>query len=165
LAGAWTILILAKLWEGAREEPSLRRFTSAVAGLALGALACLAADWLLVDLPALQYSAGRIPALLVFHRNLAGFYSADGRPLMIAYAASFGTLFLLMRWWRQADPLRRARLRLWPLLVSVVIAYVVAELWHFPQPWLPMVAATISMSVQLASPWICSSGRVRQENL
>ena len=41
------------------------------------------------------------------------FYAVDGRPLLMAYVACFGTLFLLIRWWRQADPLRSTRLSLW----------------------------------------------------
>ncbi len=167
LAGAWAILVPAKVWEAAADEPSLRRFVSAVAGLAVGALACVVADALMVDLPSSRQGGPAIIHLLDQIQQIqrdAGFYPANGRPLMIAYVATFGTFFLLMRWWRQTDPLRRARLRLLPLIVSAAVAYLVAELWHFPQPWLPMVAATISMSVQLASPWMCPRGRLRQEN-
>ena len=37
----------------------------------------------------------------------SGFYD-DGRPLTMAYMACFGTLFLLLRWWRQVDPWRES---------------------------------------------------------
>jgi len=79
----------------------------------------------------------------------------------MAYMACFGTLFLLMRWWRQADPLRVSRLSIWPLVVSTAMAGVVAAAWHFPQPWLPMVAVCVAVSVQLASPWVHPSKRAR----
>ena len=81
------------------------------------------------------------------------FYTFDGRPLMMAYMACFGTMFFVMRWWRQADPLRRVRLSLWALFLSVAAAAIVAQAWQFPQPWLPMVAGTMSVAIQLASPW------------
>ena len=68
--------------------------------------------------------------------------------------ASFGTLFLLIRFWRLADPMRRRRVRLWPILLHVCVGVVVAAFWQFPQPWLPMVAGAISASVQLSSPGV-----------
>ena len=71
----------------------------------------------------------------------------------MAYMACFGTLFVLLRWWRQVDPWRRQRLSLWTVIVSAATGWIVAAVWHFPQPWLPMVAASMSVAVQLASPW------------
>lgn len=79
--------------------------------------------------------------------------------MLLAYLACFGTLFFLIRWWRQADPLRSARLSVWSVLVSTFLAWLVAGLFQFPQPWLPMVACMISVSVQLASPWMHSQRR------
>jgi hypothetical protein len=78
----------------------------------------------------------------------------------MAYMACFGTLFLVLRWWRQADPLRLSRLTLWSMIVSVATAGVVAWAWRFPQPWLPMVAGAVSVSVQLASPWLHPAKRL-----
>ena len=148
LIGAWAVLIPSKLWEGARGDPMLRRFVMMVLGMAIGAAAFFAADLLLVNLPAVvgypKTSVYQLPS---------SFYAFDGRPLLLAYVACFGTLFLVIRWWRQADPLRRTRLRLWTLFASVLAAGVVAWAWQFPQPWLPMIAGTISVAVQLASPW------------
>ena len=67
--------------------------------------------------------------------------------------AAFGTLFVVLRWWRQADPLRPVRLRIWSVIVTGLVAWVVAGLWHFPQPWLVLAAVTMSVAVQLAAPW------------
>jgi hypothetical protein len=67
---------------------------------------------------------------------------------------------LVLRWWHQADPLRRTRISLWSLLVSVLAAGVVAHVLQFPQPWLPMAAGAISVSVQLASPRLRRAKRI-----
>jgi hypothetical protein len=40
------------------------------------------------------------------------------------------------------------------MVFCVALAGLVAALWHFPQPWLMVVACGISTSVQLASPWM-----------
>jgi hypothetical protein len=130
-----------------------------VIGMGVGLAAFGLSEMLMVSLPPAagypQPPGYRLPP---------NFYAVDGQPLMMAYVACFGTLFLLIGWWCQADPLRSTRLSLWRLILSVVLAGVVALLWQFPQPWLLMVAGTISVSVQLASPWIPSGKRLRPLN-
>jgi hypothetical protein len=147
MIGSWAILIPSKYWEGMRGEPMLRRFVLMVIGMGVGLAAFGIGDMLMVSLPGIEFD----PAFN--HKLPANFYSLDGRPLMLAYIASFGTLFLLMRWWRQPDPLRETRLSLWSVAVSILAACLATVAWLFPHPWLPMAAATISVSVQLASPW------------
>lgn len=146
--GCWAVLVPAKFWEGVRGDAILRRFLMMVLGMGIGVAASALSDVFLVGLPAgsgmLETPNFGLPA---------GFYGIDGRPELMAHAACFGTLFLLVRWWRQTNPLRAARLSLWSLIWTVAIAGIAAFAWQFPQPWLPMVAATISVSVQLASPW------------
>ena len=156
--GAWAVLIPSKLWEGVRGEAMIRRFLLMVIGMAVGAAAFGMSELLVVGLPP---TAG-YPAPLDYGIP-PSFYGQNGRPLLLAHVACFGTLFLLVRWWLQADPWRSARLSLWKLILSVSAAGVVAWAWQFPQPWLPMVAATISVSVQLASPWTPASQRWRRE--
>ncbi len=160
IAGTWAVLVPSKFWEGTRGEPMLRRFILMVVGLGLGAVAFGTATMLLVSLPP---GAGfpKPPN----YQLPPSFYAGDGRPLAMAYLACFGTLFLVIRWWRQADPLRSSRLSLWSLLISVVLAGIVAGVWHFPQPWLVMVAGVISVSVQLASPWMSPQKRARPQNV
>ena len=148
IAGSWAVLIPSKFWEGTKGEAVLRRFALMVIGLGLGALACAVSTGLLASLP---HGAGFIPPP---DWQLPSSFYEPGRPLALAYMAVFGTLFLLIRWWRQADPLRRSRLSLWSLAVSAVVALFVAAVWHFPQAWLVMAAASMSVSIQLASPWI-----------
>ena len=85
--------------------------------------------------------------------NPTNLYAADGTPLLLAYLAYFGFLFVLLRWWRKADPLRRSRLSVWSTAWCVACAWLLSLFWLFPQPWGIMLAAVISVSVQLASLW------------
>ena len=145
IVGTWAVLGSSKFWEGSRGEPLVRRFVLMVVGLAVGVFAAGVA-WLLKVSPEPQFAE--------LHANVfPGFY-AGSTPLLLAYMACFGTLFVAVRWWRQADPLRTTRLSLWSMVFSVVMAWLVAALWLFPQPWLMMAACAISVSVQLASPWL-----------
>jgi hypothetical protein len=60
---------------------------------------------------------------------------------------------VVLRWWRQADPLRQTRLSLWTTAVSAGWAWLLHLVWPFPQPWGFMLAMTISLAVQLSTPW------------
>jgi hypothetical protein len=163
IIGSWAVLLPSKLWEGRRGDPILRRFVMMVIGMGVGLAACGIDDTLMVKLrPARAFAA--MPG----YNAPPGFFDFAGQPLLMVYVACFGTLFLVMRWWRQADPLRRKRLKLSTLFVTVVVAMIVAQAWQFPQPWLPMAAATISVAVQVAGPhdranrrrrWLSSAGR------
>ena len=148
VAGTWAVMIPSKFWEGSRGDVLVRRFTLMVVGLLVGLFAAGLAGMLMVDLP---YEGGGSQ----LHDTVPpGFYSGDGSPLLMAFMACFGTLFLAIRWWRSADPLRRTRLSLWSTVFCAVLAWLVAGLWLFPPTWLMMVACAISVSVQLASPWM-----------
>jgi hypothetical protein len=151
VAGAWMVLIPSKLWEGTHGDAALRQFVMMVLGLGLGELAYFIAMLFMVALPP---SPDFPPGGPSYYEHLPRiFFGFDGKPMLMAYLAVFGALFLIVRWWRQADPLRSKRLRLWSLLVTVVMAGIIAGILDFPQPWLPMVAGAISITVQLSSPW------------
>jgi hypothetical protein len=147
IVGAWAVLIPAKLWEGHRGDPVLRRFVMTVVGMGVGVAAFAVSQFLMVTL------RQSVEIRHVASYDLSSFFGRDGQPLPMAYIACFGTLYLVMRWWRQADPLRPVRLGLWMLFLSGLVAFVAAQIWQFPQPWMPMAALTISASVQLAGPW------------
>ena len=85
----------------------------------------------------------------VFRSHRAAIVAPD-LGLNLAY---FGFLFPILRWWRQADPLRRSRFSLWSTAVCVLWAGLLGVAWPFPQPWGMMAAATIAISVQLSAPW------------
>ena len=157
IAGTWAVMVMGKFWEGSRGDAALRWFISLVVGLGLGLWAFGVARFLQVIPP---YD----PRLATLHLSLPpNFYDPSGQPRLLAYLAYYGTLFALIRWWRQADPLRRTRMSLWSLTVSALLAWIVANLWQFPQSWPIMVACTISASVQLASPWLHPRERSRRE--
>jgi hypothetical protein len=125
-------------------------------GLAVGGAAYLAADNLLVKFdhsPALNF---------VKPRNIGPqfFDVKDGSPQLYAYLAYFGSLFFAVGWWKQTDPLRRTRLSIWSTVVSVFVAWAITCVWPFPQPWGLMVAAVMSTSVQLVSPFVPPHERI-----
>ena len=147
--GSWVILAPSKLWEGTKGDAVQRRFVMLIAGLALGAAAYGLKQLLMVDLP-FDLPGRRGSFAGSFGK---GFYAPDGSPLLYAYLAYFGFLFLIVRWWRQADPLRSTRLSLAATAAGLVVAWLLYQIWPFPQPWGYMVAATVSIAVQLSSPW------------
>lgn len=151
--GAWSILIAAKFWEGVQGDSMLRRFILMVIGMGVGLISYGVATALMVDLPYdPKFTSGA-------HVELPPSFYNDGTPLLLAHVACFGTLFLAVRWWRQADPLRATRMSLWAMVFSVAVAWLTAAVWLYPQPWLPMAACTTSVAVQLASPFVDSRRR------
>jgi hypothetical protein len=149
IAGTWTVLIPAKLWEGTHGDAALRRFVMMVLGLGYGALAFYMAKLFMVELPPSPHLP---PGAVTYHHLSRSFYN-EGQPVLMAYLAVFGGLFFILRWWKQADPLRSKRFKIWSVVVTVFVAGVIAALLEFPQPWVPMVAGAICITVQLASPW------------
>jgi hypothetical protein len=161
LAGAWFVLIAAKMWERSPGERMLRHFVLMTVGFGLGLLAFGVADVFLVRLPVDHNLTNRVNEAAP-HWVPPAFYQ-DGRPMAMAYVAVFATLLAVLRWWLDADPMRSTRLSLWSLSVTVVIAHFVATAWQFPEPWLMMVAACMSVTVQLSSPWVPIYARLHSQ--
>jgi len=151
--GAWLVLVSAKFWEGKNGEPNVRRFVQMLLGLGLGVVAWGGKEWLLVGLPyewtdpAGQHALGE----QMFGDGFTD--KAGGAPTLMGHMAYFAFLLMVLRWWHQADPLRPARLSLWPVVVTAGWAWILQFFWSYPQPWGVMIAATMSVAVQLASPW------------
>jgi hypothetical protein len=80
-------------------------------------------------------------------------------PSLAMYMSFFAFLFLVPRWWRQAEYTREKRISLWWVAVCVLWAWVVHLFWWFPQPTGMMVAGVIATATQLASPWMPPSRR------
>jgi hypothetical protein len=164
--GAWAVLIPAKLWEGRedalvgpsrgpRGEQVLRRFAMLVLGLAVGWLAFGLGSVLMVDV-----SMGESTMRPILGDDWSGsMFAADGAPLLPAYLAYFAGIFVVLRWWRQADPMRNTRLSLWDTAVAAGWAWLLHLIWPFPQPWGFMLAMTMSLAVQLSAPWYSPSRR------
>ena len=85
--------------------------------------------------------------------------ASDANPPLAAYVAYFAFLFVLLRWWRQAEYTRHARLSLWAVIVCVFWAWLLHLFWWFPQPTGMLAAGVIATATQLASPWMAPSQR------
>ncbi|HEX5444734.1 MAG TPA: hypothetical protein VFW87_12925, partial [Pirellulales bacterium] len=147
--GSWLVLIAGKFWESRPGEPVLRRFVLLLLGMALGAAAWAIKDLLLVQL---TYD-WRLPQPITRHYLNAQFYDGDGVPRLVGHMAYFAFLLMVIRWWKQADPLRPARMSIWAALMAGFWGWLLALVWPFPQPWGIVIAVAMSIAVQLASPW------------
>ncbi len=149
IAGSWGMLTVAKFWEGREGDPILRRMVLLGLGLLLGWFAYGMSRWLMVDLTIASNFEPNLPADSFQATQLF----SGGQPNLKLYLAYFGFLFPVLRWWRMAEPSRWTRFSLLSTLLCVGWALLLWLAWPFPQAWGMMAAATIAVSVQLASPW------------
>jgi hypothetical protein len=157
--GSWAILVPAKFTEGKLEDQVPLRVTLFATGAAVGVAAWLLGESLLLKSPGWHspIDAGRG---LVSQELLDWPVTNESlNPSLAVYVAYFGFLFLLPRWWRQAESTRTARISLWWVLVSVFWAWVLHLFWWFPQPTGMMAAGVIATATQLSSPWMPPSRR------
>jgi hypothetical protein len=153
--GSWLVLGMGKLFERSSGEPVKRRFALLVAGLAFGAITFASCGFLMVNL-----HDGVVARDLISHSLANGMYGVNGAPKLAAFLAYFGAIFVTVGWWKQTDPLRASRLRIGPILTTLLAAWVWWLLFGFPQPWGFMLAAAISITVQLSSPWLSQQDRL-----
>ena len=153
-AASWTLLTAGKFWEHSTGEQVKRRFVLLVLGLAFGGAAFLSNRFLMVNM------LGGGVAVEASNPISRGMIDATGAPLLSCYLAFFGGLFVLMGWWKQTDPLRTSRLRIAPIVLSVLAAGVLTAIFDFPLPWGLLLAGGISTTVQLASPWLKPQDRL-----
>jgi hypothetical protein len=130
-----------------------RRVAMLLVGLALGAAAFASSQYLMVELGhgGMPRGAG-IPAF----REM---YDSGGAPGLPAFMAYFGAVFLTIGWWKQCDPLRRSRLRLAPILIAVLSAWLWQLVFPFPQPWGFVVVGAMAIATQLSAPWLSPGQR------
>jgi hypothetical protein len=153
--GSWTLLTAGKFWEHSTGEQVKRRFVLLVLGLAFGAAAFLSDRFLMVNL--LGNGSMQIDSDNPISRNMV---DSSGAPYLSCFVAFFGGLFVLMGWWKQTDPLRSSRLRIAPIVLSVLAAWIFSLIFRFPLPWGLLMAGAISTTVQLASPWLKPQDRL-----
>ena len=153
----WSVLCLAKLWEGSGGDQALRRFCLLAAGFGVGTFAWFLSRFLLLE-P--TYLLGSWEGFRhTFGAQMPALYEVTGNPRPLAYMGYFGGLFLLLRWWLNADPLRTSRLGVVATTITVVWAIVLHSLLPIPRGY--MVAATATIALQLSAPWIDSIRRKR----
>lgn len=151
ICGSWSVLLVGKLWERNEGDPWLRRFAMVGVGLTLGLIGFAAGNALLLEMPAPGQGA-----VTGWHENLDlrdWFETLKRGPSLTTFAIVFGAQFGLLRWWRQADPLRKTRLSLWTLAVTVMTAALINYFTPFIQPWGLILVGAISLVVQISAPW------------
>ncbi len=149
VGAAWALLIVSKSWEHREGDPWLRRLTVGTIGLLVGGLAFTLAGSFSVDLSSMKTTGfSPLPNLQV-------------GPVLPTYLALFTGLFMILRWWRQSDPIRRTRLSIWAVGLCLVWAAVLSQTFGINPLWNSILAVVISISVQLASPWLHPQDRKR----
>jgi hypothetical protein len=146
--GTWLVLGAGKCCEHNSGEMIKRRFGMLAVGLVFGAIAFVGSQYLMV-----QLSGGGLPRL-VGHGVVRSLYDTAGLPKLEAFLAYFGAVFFTTGWWKLCDPLRRTRLRIAPILVAVLFAWIWQLVIPFPQPWGFMLVAGIAIATQLSAPWL-----------
>lgn len=150
LAIAWVSIALGKSWQREQGDWATRAFMQLTCGFAIGALAYGLDQFLMVPWDSLV----REPMSETTIHRWQGFFGPAGQPLLPAYLAFFPLLMGMVQWWKQVDPLRRARLSFLAVIWSVVAASLIHLLIPFPQPWGAWIAAGASLAIQLSSPWV-----------
>ena len=149
IVGAWSILFLAKFWESGNGDHALRRFSMLSVGLFVGLFAAGLAGFLILEPHYLGSWEGLRDAIGAEFPSL---YDATGSPRLLAYLGYFGILFLMLRWWVNADPLRGSRLSVFAIFFTMVAALLLYAVLPIPRGC--MVAATIVVAVQFSAPWL-----------
>lgn len=151
LSGTWMMLGIGKAFESGEGDPVLRRFVMLVVGMAIGAIATLLADWLLLSPTYLLETKSSFGAnsSMLFHNN--------GMPRMLGAVGFFGGLMVLLRWWKLMDPLRETRLSILATAGCVLTAIVIHFVLPYPRGFL--IAAIIAMAVQISAPWLSAEQR------
>ena len=157
--GSWAILVPTKFAEGKLEDQVPMRVTLLGLGALVGVLAWSLGDVLLLKPASFDEPMDAHNGLISQEwLNLPG-TGGGAIPSLVVCMTYFAFLFLLPRWWRQAEFTRDNRLSLWWLSVSMFWAWVIHLFWWFPQPSGIMAAGVIAAATQLSSPWMPPSRR------
>ncbi|WP_145421353.1 serine/threonine-protein kinase [Planctomycetes bacterium K23_9] len=152
LMGSLSILAMGKLWERDEGEALPRRLVMAGIGAGVGVAAYGIADYLLLPM---NVGLDREIDVMTLPQAL---YHNNQLPRPSAMMAHFALLFIAVRWWKPVDPLRRTRLSLWSVAVTVVAAWAVHQVLPIPQPYGMLMAGGIAIAVQMSAPWVDPRG-------
>ena len=156
--GSWAVLVPSKFAEGKVEDQVPMRVTLLLLGGLVGLAAWGLSEALLVHIPSAKEIQDN--SSVISHELLNWSQPENGEnPSLAVYATYFAFLFMLVRWWRQTEFTRDARLSVWRVVTCVFWAWLVHVFWWFPQPAGMMVAGVVAFTTQLASPWLPPSQR------
>ena len=147
--GCLGLICNAKYWESENSaDLSQRRFVSAGIGLVTGLVAIATAYMLHIDL-----------AFSNFSRPAADMALGLPLPKILAWLIFFTGLFAALRWWRVVDPIRETRLKIWDVGICLVWAATLSQMLGLSLISSCILAGVMSISVQLATPWLSDQRR------
>lgn len=155
LLAAWPLILVSKLWEGRPGESLLRRLWLGVCGLAVGALCGVTAEFLLLINSPVPSRIFQVDSDgLLGNREVAGLrVLQDGYPTIVGFALFFCLLFMLRRWWLQADNFRSGRFRIGTSILTLIVGGMVALIVPFPTALGSTLALAVSVVIQVSSVW------------
>ena len=157
LLPSWAILAECKFLEGRKVEGTSRRLRMLVVGGVVGAIIAQINTFLLDPLNFSTGSEHRLSHIgevssMSFGWNSQHLWGVSAISPLV-FAAFFGLLFSMRRWWWHVDSFRSARLRVSSILGTVLVAALIPLLVGFPQNAGMLWAASLSAVVQLSACW------------
>ena len=137
---------MTKQWAWRPREFVARTLLLALAGAIVGAVAFYSASVFEIDLARITVADFAVKQTESLVYNYVG--------KLPAFALCFSALFALTRIGRYSDPLRRTRLSVMNVILSFVVGIVGSHLLNLPLTMVCTLAVVVSVSVQLASPWL-----------
>jgi serine/threonine protein kinase len=158
LIAAWALIVPAKMWEGRNGDTFVRRLIQGCLGLAVGAVASVLQQFLMLN----ESQLLQIDGDGVFEGGSPGRLQLvqNGLPTMVGFMMFFCLLFLVRRWWWQADSFRKARFRISSALVTLFLGVVLSAILPFSEQLGAIWALAISAVVQLSSGWTPQEDRL-----
>ncbi|MFN6149364.1 MAG: serine/threonine-protein kinase [Planctomyces sp.] len=155
LLAAWPLILVSKLWEGRPGESLLRRLWLGVCGLAVGALCGVTAEFLLLINSPVPSRIFQVDSDgLLGNREAAGLrVLQEGYPTIVGFALFFCLLFMLRRWWLQADNFRSGRFRIGTSILTLIVGGMGALFVPFPTARGSTLALAVSVVIQVSSVW------------
>jgi serine/threonine protein kinase len=146
------LIVSAKLWEGRPSDNVVRRLLQGSIGVVVGAAAWGTQQFLMMQDSQLLH-ADDVDSLLEGRIGRISLLDSSGFPTLSGYMAFFGLLFLIRRWWWQADSFRKSRFRISSSLVTLILGLILTQVLPFPEHLGATWALAISAIVQLSSGW------------
>lgn len=142
----WVTLGMTKQWTWRQPEFLARSAALAFAGAAVGAFAFYSASVFEIDLARITVADFAVKQTEALVCRYVG--------KLPAFAICFAALFALIRLGRHTDPLRRTRMSVMNVIMSFMVGIVGSHLLNLPLTVMCTFAVVVSVSVQLASPWL-----------
>ena len=152
LLASWSLIVPAKLWEGKAGDNVFRKLIQGGIGMGVGFVASVVQQFLMLE----ETQLLRADGTGVFEGVPMGRISmidSRGWPTTAGFMIFFGLLFLVRRWWWQADSFRKSRFRISTAIVTLVLGMILSQMLPFPEILGATWALAISSVIQLSAGW------------